>query len=44
MDEQYSKQEKEWLYPQMIEGITKIKNSIILVFSSIKLSGLMNYK
>ncbi|HET8792777.1 MAG TPA: hypothetical protein VFM31_03205, partial [Nitrososphaeraceae archaeon] len=44
MDEQYSKQEKEWLYPQMIEGITKIKNSIILVFSPIKLSGLMNYK
>ncbi|HJT83972.1 MAG TPA: hypothetical protein VJ697_05775 [Nitrososphaeraceae archaeon] len=43
-DEQFSKQEKDWLYPQMMEGITKIKDSIILVFSPIKLSGLINYK
>ena len=43
-NEQYSKQEKDWLYPQMMEGITKIKDSIILVFSPIKLSGLINYK
>ena len=39
-----SKQDKDWLYPQMIQAIKKVKDSIILVFSSIKLSGLINYK
>jgi hypothetical protein len=42
-DSQIAKQDKERLYPQMIKAITKIKDSIILVFSPIKLSGLMNY-
>ena len=44
MDEQISKKEKDWLYPQMIKAITKVKDSIILVFSPIKLKGLVNYK
>jgi hypothetical protein len=42
-DRQITKQDKDWLYPQMIEAIKKINDSIILVFSPIKLSGLMNY-
>jgi len=43
-DSQTAKEEKDWLYPQMIKAITKIKDSIILVFSPIKLPGLINYK
>jgi hypothetical protein len=43
-DTQISKQDKERLYPQMIESIKKVKDSIILVFSPTKLSGLINYK
>ena len=44
-DPQISKQDKDWLYPQMIQAIKKIvANSIILVFSPIKLAGLINYK
>ena len=42
-DSQITKQDKDWLYPQMIQAIKKVKDSIILVFSSIKLSGLINY-
>jgi hypothetical protein len=42
-DSQISKQDKDWLYPQMIKAITNVKDSIILVFSPIKLSGLINY-
>ncbi len=42
-DEQISKRDKVRLYPQMIEAITKIKDSIILVFSPIKMIGLMIY-
>ena len=38
-DTQISKEDKDRLYPQMIEAITKVKDSIILVFSPIKLSG-----
>ncbi len=41
---QISKEDKDRLYPQMIESIRKVKDSIILVFSPIKLSGLLNYK
>jgi len=40
-DTQISKQDKEMLYPQMIESIKKVKDSIILVFSPTKLSNLM---
>ncbi|HJT85964.1 MAG TPA: hypothetical protein VJ697_15900 [Nitrososphaeraceae archaeon] len=43
-DEQISNHDKDWLYPQMIKAITKVKDSVILVFSPIKLKGLVNYK
>ena len=44
-DSQITKVDRDWLYPQMIQAIKeKIKDSIILVFSPIKLPGLMNYK
>ena len=42
-DPQISKQDKDWLYPQMIQAIKKVKDSIILVFSPTKLSELVNY-
>ena len=42
-DPQISKQDKDWLYPQMIRAIKKIKDSLILVFSPTKLSELVNY-
>ena len=43
-DSQITKEDKDWLYPQMIQAIKKVKDSIILVFSPIKLTGLINYK
>ena len=42
-DPQISKEDKDWLYPQMIKAIKKVKDSIILVFSPTTLSNLMNY-
>jgi hypothetical protein len=42
-DSQITKEDKDRLYPQMIKAITKVKDSIILVFSPTKLSNLMNY-
>ena len=42
-DSQITKEDKDWLYPQMLEAIKKIKDSIILVSSSTKLSELVNY-
>jgi hypothetical protein len=42
-DSQITKHDKERLYPQMIKAISKVKDSVILVFSPIKLPGLMNY-
>jgi hypothetical protein len=42
-DPQISKQDKDWLYPQMLQAIKKVANSIILVFSPTKLSNIMNY-
>ena len=42
-DPQISKEDKDWLYPQMIKAIKKVKDSVILVFSSTKLSELVNY-
>jgi hypothetical protein len=42
-DPQITKQDKDWLYPQMIQAIKKIKDSIILVFSPMRLSNLVNY-
>jgi hypothetical protein len=32
-DPQITKQDKDWLYPQMIQAIKKVKDFIILVFS-----------
>ena len=31
-DQQIAKEDKDWLYPQMIQTIKKVKDSIILVF------------
>ena len=42
-DPQITKEDKDWLYPQMIKAIKKVKDSIILVFSPTKLSELVNY-
>ena len=42
-DPQITKQDKDWLYPQMIQAIKKTVNSIILVFSPSRLSNLINY-
>ena len=43
-DPQISKEDKNWLYPQMIQAIKKIvANYIILVFSPTRLSNLVNY-
>ena len=42
-DPQITKEDKDWLYPQMIQAIKKVKDSIILVFSPTSLSNLMNY-
>ena len=43
-DSQISKEDKDWLYPQMIKAIKKVKDSIILVFSPTKLSNLVSYR
>ena len=43
-DPQITKQDKDWLYPQMIKAINKIRDSIILVFSPTTLSNLVNYR
>jgi len=42
-DPQITKHDKDWLYPQMIQAIKKIKDSIILFFSPTKLSNLVNF-
>ena len=42
-DPQIAKQDKDWLYSQMIQAIKKVRDSIILVFSPTKLSDLVNY-
>ena len=42
-DPQITKQDKDWLYPQMIQAIKKVKDSIILFFSQTRLSNLVNY-
>ena len=43
-DPQITKQDKDWLYPQMIKAIKeKVKDSITLGFSPTILSNLVNY-
>ena len=43
-DPQISKQDKDWLYPQLLKAIKKVKDSIILVFSLTRLLNLVNYR
>ena len=43
-DLQIPKEDKDWLYPQMIQAIKKVKDSIVLVFSPTNLSNVMNYE
>ena len=41
---QITKDDKDWLYPQMIQAIKKIvANSMIFVFSPTRLLNLVNY-
>ena len=42
-DLQISKEDKDWLYPQMIGAIKKVKDTIILLFSPTRMSELVNY-
>ena len=42
-DPQITNEDKDWLYPQIIKAIKKVKESIILVFSPTNLSNLVNY-
>jgi hypothetical protein len=42
-DPQISKEDNEWLYPQMIQAIKKVRDSMIVVFSHMRLSNLVNY-
>ena len=43
-DSQIIKEDKDWLYHQMIQAIKKIKDSIVLVFSPTNLLNVMNYE
>ncbi len=44
-DQQIAKEDKDWLYPHLIQAIKKVvKDSIILVFSPTNLSNLVNYR
>ena len=42
-DQQISKEDTDWLYPQMVKAIKKVTHSIIIMFSSITLPNLINY-
>ena len=42
-DSQITKQDKDWLYPQIIQAIKNVKDSIVLVFCPTTLSNLVNY-
>jgi hypothetical protein len=41
-DPQIPQEDKDWLYPQMIESIKKVTDSIFIMFSQINLPGLQN--
>ena len=43
-DPQINKEDKDWLYPQMIQAIKQLKGSIILVFSPTNLPNLINHR
>lgn len=42
-DQQIPKEDKDCLYPQMIEAVKNVTDSIILMFSPISLPNLINY-
>ena len=41
-DPQITKEDKDWLYPQMLKAIKTITNSIIIIFTPINLPSLQN--
>ena len=43
-DSQITKEDKEWLYPQMIEAVKKVTDSILLIFSPVTLRNVINYE
>ncbi len=43
-DSQITKEDKDWLYPQMIEAVKKVTNSILLIFSPVTLRNVINYE
>lgn len=42
-DSQIAKEEKDWLYPQIIEAVKKVVDSIIVIFSPTNLPNVVNY-
>ena len=42
-DPQITREDKDWLYPQMIKAVKKVRDSSILVFSPTDLKNLVNY-
>jgi hypothetical protein len=43
-DSQITKEDKDWLYPQMIEAVKKVTDSILLIFSPVTLRNIINYE
>ena len=43
-DSQITKEDKDWLYPQMIEAVKKVTDSILLIFSPVTLRNVINYE
>ena len=43
-DSQITKEDKDWLYPQMIEAVKKVTDSILLIFSPVALRNVINYE
>ena len=42
-DQQITKHDNDRLYPQMIESVNQVTDSILLIFSLIKLRNIINY-
>ena len=42
-DPYIEKEEKDWLYPQMVEAVKKVTDFIVILFYSINLPNLVNY-
>jgi hypothetical protein len=43
-DSQITKEDKDWLYPQMVEAVKKVTDSILLIFSPVTLRNVINYE